>query len=58
MQNGLTDDKPINPWEYFDQRVRSASMARRILPYRPVTVAEKPDLLSHLLRQEAGTHYS
>jgi anaerobilin synthase len=47
------ENKPGNP--LFQERIKSASMARRVLPYRPLPSAETPGLLSRLLGQEAAT---
>ena len=43
------------PWNIFSQRIRSASLARRTLPYKPVATGKKHACLDALLRQHSAT---
>lgn len=41
------------PWEYFDNRIRSASLSKRYLPFTKISDIVKPAILDSLFRQEA-----
>ena len=55
MKSPINQDKnkPGNP--LFQERIRSATMARRILPYRPIQGDKTSNLLATLFQQEAAS---
>ncbi len=55
MESTINQNKSKSGNTLFQERIRSASMARRILPYRPLPATETTSILSRLLGQEATT---